>query len=86
MKAAALAALLWGGTSPSPPPPPPSALRRTRASHIQGPARVWSPGLASENDHLFSAAKDLVGIANDHKCLLRKMVPNIQMVASGRFC
>ena len=57
-----------------------------RASLIASRKRcALSPGLASEKDHVFSDAKELVGIAKDHKYLLRQMVPTMQMVASARF-
>ena len=57
-----------------------------RASLVQCKGRgVFSPGLASERSHVFSATKELVGIAKGHKYLLGQMVPTMHMVATSRF-
>ena len=57
-----------------------------RASLVQRKGRgVFSPGLASERSHVFSATKELVGIAKGHKYLLGQMVPTMHMVATSRF-
>jgi hypothetical protein len=51
--------------------------------------RQWragsSPHLEAEKTHIFSATKELVGIAKDHHFLLGQMVPAMQMVALARF-
>ena len=44
-----------------------------------------SPGLVSEKDHIFSATRELVGIARGHKLLLGQMVPAMHLVAISRF-
>ena len=44
-----------------------------------------TPNLAAEKTHIFSATKELVGIAKHHRYLLSQMVPAMQMVASARF-
>ena len=57
-----------------------------RASLIASRKRcALSPGLASEKDHVFSATRELVHIAKDHRYLLGQMVPTMHMVASSRF-
>ena len=57
-----------------------------RASLIQRKRRgTTSPGLMSEKSHIFSATKELVGIAKGHKFLLGQMVPAMHMVATSRF-
>ena len=57
-----------------------------RASLVQRRGRgVLAPGLASERSHIFSATKELVGIAKGHKYLVSQMVPAMHMVATSRF-
>ena len=51
--------------------------------------RQWrtasSPNLAAEKTHIFSATKELTGVAKQHRYLLSQMVGAMQMVASARF-
>ena len=57
-----------------------------RASLIERKKRgAASPGLTSEKAHIFSATKELVGIAKGHKLLLGQMVPAMHLVATSRF-
>ena len=57
-----------------------------RAALIQRKKRgAASPGLEQEKSHIFSATKELVGIAKGHHLLLGQMVPAMHMVASSRF-
>ncbi len=61
-----------------------SILARTSRRARRGTWRTAStPNLAAEKSHIFSATKELVGVAKQH--LLSQMVPTIQMGASGRF-
>ena len=46
---------------------------------------VRAPGLESETEHIFSATRELVGVARGHKYLLGQMVPAMHMVAASRF-
>jgi hypothetical protein len=50
--------------------------------------RQWRAGssrhLEEEKTHIFSATKELVGIAKHHYFLLGQMIPAMQMVVSAR--
>ena len=43
------------------------------------------PNLTAEKTHIFSATKELVGLAKHHRYLLGQMVPAMHLVASSRF-
>ena len=60
-----------------------SILARTKRAGKWRPA--VSPNLAAEKAHVFSATKNLIGVAKQHRYLLAQMTPAMQMVASGRF-